>query len=159
MKNLRNSYYLETADTDDQELKIRTPPKRHSPEKLANNEEYDVLYEFLVALRIQEEFEKFHKNEIAFCDLELLNQEDLEEIGISFRSAKRIIEGVSLLKENSRSSLANIQVKKYKKKQNHTFKYEKLNKDLKNIVNKMHIISDAIHDQQIEIIDLYQDIV
>jgi hypothetical protein len=144
-RSLRSNLYLETADTDDLELRVRTPPKRHSQEKLVMSEEYNLLYEFLNRLSLKHEFEKFYKNEVSFYDLGQLTENDLNEMEISAKTAQTIAQGLSDPKKTHRKSSSCS---------------KPIHKNIKSQVAKLYkdfqVLSKKIIDQQLEIIDLYK---
>lgn len=137
-RNLKSCVFLET-NADDHDLRIRTPPKQHSPEKIMHNEDHDLLSKFLKSLDLSHELNKFYNNEIQFSDLAYLSEQDYIELKLSSSSVKKI-------------------------KQNlHTFQTSSLDlhalmASLKQIKLNFSMISDEILEQQLEILSLFRNL-
>ena len=147
---MNNFLCLETMDTEDQELRVRTPPKQHSPERLAFNEEYELLYEFLSTLKIKDEFSKFFKHEVTFYDLWDLNQEDLAEMNILPDLIPKLLKSIKNLKFSKETSIP--KGKKVLDMKN----LIQIQAHLKNIEKGLDDITQKIYSQQLEIINLYE---
>ena len=122
-------------DTEDQELRVRTPPKQHSPERLAFNEEYELLYEFLSTLKIKDEFSKFFKHEVTFYDLWDDTLQSPSFVCMKYSKETSIPKGKKVL---DMKNLIQIQA------------------HLKNIEKGLDDITQKIYSQQLEIINLYE---
>lgn len=137
---------------DEQELRVRTPPKQHSPERITDCQGYDLLYEFLEALGIVSEFEKFYLNEVTFFDLKLLSEEDLIEMNISSKAVKKIIQAVGRLKNSLGKDFATSGLIEKKNVE----KFGNLQRKLWELTDNIRVLGQALHTQQLEIINLSQ---
>ena len=158
MKSLRNTYYLRNSNKEDNEFRVRTPPRKHSPEKLNRNEGYDILCELLEALNLQDEFEKFYKNEVTFFDLHLLSEEDFSDMNISNKSSTLIMQAIQHLKQKIDHNPLSLPTKSKAKPLQIPPNYELLIDKLSALTENLQLLAEILHTQQIEIIDLHRSL-
>lgn len=151
-KRSKESMYLETADTDEHEFKIRTPPKQHSPVKVPKNEGYEKTGK----KKYINHFD--FKNESQELDFysekcQNLSENDLSDIRKKFVQLNHLL---SLLYESkNNNSLSSKSPKSSAKMLEKTLD---VFKEVYRVENNFQVIAEKLYELQNEICQIYSEI-
>lgn len=80
-----------SQDYDESEFKVRTPPKKHSPQRFQQSK----MKNFLSSLGLSSYMQVFEENQISYEDLPLLSKDDLADMGIPIGPRNRILHNLT----------------------------------------------------------------
>lgn len=85
---------------EENEIRVRTPPKKHSPDQWAKTK-LDPLADFLNSVGLEELINVFNEHQVSFEDLQYITKEDLIDMNISIGPRNRIFNAISNLQNEN----------------------------------------------------------
>ncbi|OMJ85168.1 hypothetical protein SteCoe_13559 [Stentor coeruleus] len=149
-KRSKETMYLETADTDEHEFKIRTPPKQHSPVKVPKNEGYEMTGKYINHFDFKNDFQEldFYSEK---C--QSLSENDLSDIRNNFLQLNHLLKLLCESKSNNsfRSKSPKLSAKMLEKTLD-------VFKEVYRIENNFQVIAENLCELQMEICQIYDEI-
>ncbi|CAG9318496.1 unnamed protein product [Blepharisma stoltei] len=85
---------------EESEIRARTPPKKHSPDRWTKTKADDPLSEFLNDLGLEELLPIFDANQVSYEDLQYLTKEDLNDMNVPIGPRNRLFNAISSIQNN-----------------------------------------------------------